>query len=256
MNKDLRDKLQEYLDGQSSSEIKSQIESELAKNSELRQEYQILIDLKNELGNKKLSTFRVLVNKVGDNYKQDKKTPMTSVRSMPRIVLYIAASVLFIIGAFWLYNFSSQSNYEDAIAYYDFNEIYDKGSRSATESENSQISKTDLIVNFIAKKKYKDAIDLIHSAPSNDQLKLLHAHALISKGISKNNIYDYLSSIEILHPLLTSKTRTVREEAEWITLLSYSKIPRRRDDFDVLLQSIIDNRDHKFYGKARLLVDK
>ena len=245
--------IQKYLDDSLTNVEKAEFEIKLKNDPILRQEYELMKDIESELKNNELKEFKNKLSSVSDNYFQStyeqEKTTMKD--GINKRVLFLAASLLILICAvIWGVNSNKTSS---PISYYDFTEIYSEGIRSESTQTSPVVFQKKQIVMLLAANKYEEVISLLRNNNNDESLTLLLGHAYLLKGISDddNNLESIQSAINTVSHLKESENLTTRYEAEWILLLSYSKSPEDQDNFNELLDSILTNYDHSFYGRAK-----
>ncbi len=253
MSKDIHDKLQEYLDGSLSPDMRSEIENEIKTNLEIQKEYQLLKDIETELGNQDLEVFKKKLSNVAKKHSESVGTKNQSrkIFSLPRRVLSIAASIAILVAGFlWVQSNNQSTGYDSALAYYDFNELYSEGLKGDVGNPSEKEMERKEVIDKIKSKEYNEVIELLNSTSLDENESLLLGHAYISKGISEGKLGHFKTAILIVSSLLQSENIKVKEETEWLLLIGYSKDVEKEAEFNQLLNSIISNRDHIFYGKA------
>lgn len=257
MEQDIHNKIQQYIDGTMPIDQRPLFEQELGNDATLMQDYQLILDIESELGNKDLEAFKMNLETVAQNYNQSEKVEKKTGRvfSLPRRALSIAATFAILAAAFvWFNRYGSSNGLDNSLAQYDFEEIYSEGLRSDSDSQTQPKSNTQNMILLIEQEKYQEAIDFASNIAANNRINLLHAHALLSKAKNENNKNYFKSSLNLITPLLNSDVTEIKEEAEWIALLSYSTMPEKQNDYNKLIQNISKNTDHRFYGKVNKIL--
>lgn len=144
-----------------------------------------------------------------------------------KVSLRIAASIVFILGVFWLYTFMSAPDYEKLMA--DFNTPYttQEFNKSVSTSEGGagnewedQKTKTLELSNLFDQKKYENCIELADEYIDNKQVEGFLREVTFLKGISQKEVGDLKNAKGTLEEL-AKRENLISDESKWQVVLIY-----------------------------------
>ena len=232
------DKLISYLDGELSLSEKEALQAELENNTDMQQELGNLISAKSAIKHYGLAQ---KVNDIHQTMMQErtaqKNTSKAVVRSLPKMIMRIAASIILLVGLFGLYQYVTVSP----------NNLYN-GQYTAYEVATMR-GTTDInaLEKAYGEKKYDDVISLYkQTAKPTVKEQFLAAQAYLIKE-------DYINAIELFNGVIeTNKavnTSTLNDDAEYYLALSYLK-NKETSKALVLFNKIHENKDHLYHNKV------
>lgn len=248
------DKIEAYLSGEMTGADRQSFEAEMAERPELADEVDLC----------RLAREAVELS-IGDQLRQqmqqwqqeeagaDKNRTAKVVKMAPRQsmrrVLAIAASVMLLLaaGTFWYANSNFDSG-KMALGFYEELDLRTLRSNAPATDPLAQ-PKADIEAGSFAA---ADAF-LENVSPANGSYpdaRFLLAHSFYRQGRSSD-------AINILQELIDAPDGLLKDEAEWLTVLSYLQMNETEDtDFQELLTAIAANPDHSYYRKAQQLQEK
>jgi tetratricopeptide (TPR) repeat protein len=236
-NSNYTEKLIRYLDGELTEAENEALRIELQNNTGMQQEMDNLILAKAAIKNYGLVQ---KLNGIHETMMQEmnlhKHTTKAVVRSLPKMMMRIAASIVTLLGLFGLYQYLTVSPgnlYNHQYTAYQVATMRGTTAASALEKAYSE-------------KKY-DAVIALYTQTANPtgNEQFLAAQAYLTKA-------DYNIAIVIFNAIIeknkTAKTVTLNDDAEYYLALSYlkNKEPAKALSF---LKKIHDDKNHLYHDK-------
>jgi tetratricopeptide (TPR) repeat protein len=236
-NNDYSEKLVRYLDSELSEAERKALQTELENNTAMQQELDNLILTKDVIKN------YGLVQKVNSIHKtmmqempMQTTTPKAVVRSMPKMIMRIAASVIILVGLFGLYQYLSVS---PGNLYNDKYTAYQVATMRGTTAEST-------LEKAYSEKKYEEVIALYtQTAKPATNEQFLAAQAYLTKANYNNAIALFN---DIIEKNKTAGTATLNDDAEYYLALSYMKNKETAKALP-LFNKIRDDKDHLYHDK-------
>lgn len=236
-NNDYSEKLIRYLDGELSEAERKTLQTELENNTTMRQELDNLILTKGMIKNYGLTQ---KVSGIHETMMQEMAmhapATKTVVRSLPKMMMRIAASIIILVGLFGLYQYLTVSPgnlYNDKYTAYQVATMRGTTAESALEKAYSE-------------KKYDEVLALYGQTinpAANEQF--LAAQAYLTKA-------DYNNAIVLFNAIIeknkTTNAATLNDDAEYYLALSYLKNKETVKALP-LFKKIHDDKDHLYHNK-------
>lgn len=246
------DKIEAYITGELTGAEREAFEAELAGNPGLAEEVDAVrlareaveLSISDHLRTQFLEWQEV--EATGSKTEEAKVVTMAPRRNLRRI-LAIAASVLLIlaVGSLWYANDQFGAG-QMAMGYYDDIQLdaYVRGD-SNPMLEAVEALKAD---DFAAADEYFRSV-----AEDNEQ----YYYAQYYLGHSLFRQQNYTGSLNVLETLNNSGNRNLREDADWLKVLSYLELEQTNDaTFQTLLSAMVDDDGHTYHLDAVQLNDK
>lgn len=236
-NNDYTEKLFRYLDGELSEAERKVLQNELENNTAMQQELDNLVLTKDVIKNYGLAQ---KVNGIHKTMMQETMSHASAtkalVKSMPKMMMRIAAAIIILVGLFGLYQYLSVSPgnlYNDQYTAYQVATMRGTTAASALEKAYSE-------------KKYDAVIALYTqtaSLSSNEQF--LAAQAYLAKADYKNAIVLFNGIVE---KNKAANTATLNDDVEYYLSLSYLKNGETVKALP-LFKKIHDDKEHLYHDK-------
>jgi tetratricopeptide (TPR) repeat protein len=228
------EKLIRYLDGELGEAESKALRTELEKNTAMQQELDNLILAKGIIKNYGLQQ---KVNGIHQTMMQEITVPAKPVvRSLPKMMMRIAASIIILAGLFGLYQYlavSPDNLYNDQYTAYQVATMRGTTTASALEKAYSE-------------KKYDTVIALYtQTANATPYEQFLAAQAYLAKA-------DYINAVVLFNAIIekskAANTSTLNDDTEYYLALSYLKNNETAKALP-LFKKIHDDKDHLYHNK-------
>jgi tetratricopeptide (TPR) repeat protein len=237
-NNDHTEKLIPYLDGELSEAENAALQTELANNVAMQQELDDLIMAKGVVKNYGLTQKVSSIHQemMQEMQVQDHKAKPI-VRSLPQMMMRIAAAIIILVGVFGIYQYLSVSPgslYKDQYTAYQVANM--RGNTAAGTLEKAY-----------AESKFDEVISLYTqmAAPAASE-QFLAAQAYLGKE-------DYKNAISLFNAIIeknkTANTGTLNDDAEYYLALSYLKNNETAKALP-LFNKIHEDKGHLYHSKV------
>lgn len=228
------ERLIRYLDGELSEAESEALQTELANNADMQQELDNLILTKAVIKNYGIAQ---KVKSLHQTMMQEMRMPAKPVlRSMPKMMMRIAAAITILIGLFGLYQYFSVS---PGNLYSNQYTAYHVATMRGTADANN-------IEKAYSVKRYDEVIELYRQTANptaNEQFLAAQAYLNLANLNNAIMLFDTL-----LQKNKTTNTDTLNDDAEYYLALSYLKKNETTKALPLFIK-IHDDKDHLYHNK-------
>ncbi len=247
--------IERFLQGNMDETERLSFEQEMAVDKELADEVAFRRDVSKTISRKKLLASVAEQLEKEDFFSQQQESPKIPERKplkLRRYLAYAAAiTLLLCLGLYWY----AQVNFSDqrlaAISFEEIRMLNLTGTtKGLTQAQNTLLLETTTDLQVQDYEAANDKLDqLLQESPQN-------AAALLYKAYTQQQQADASTEGTIEALLSQESTTLIKQKAEWLQVKHWLSQNQDGEDFQNLLQAIIDNPNHQFNKQAIALQSK